>query len=96
LNSIDPALIYSAQLSDGPLTFQDIDDSWWKELSRRRFLGEGEFPLREFMTHLPEHAFIDIEVISEEFLDRGLAPAEMARYAMRNFCNYFALGGGVR
>jgi sugar phosphate isomerase/epimerase len=95
LDLIDPALIYSAQLSDGPLTFPDIGDNWWNEMSHRHFLGEGEFPIRELVSRLPDQAFVDIEVISEEFLDRDLPPAEMAKYAMRNFCSYFGLSAEI-
>jgi sugar phosphate isomerase/epimerase len=95
LDLIDPALIYSAQLSDGLLTFPNVDDSWWNEMSHRRFLGDGEFPIHELVARLPKDAFVDIEVISEEFLDRDLAPAEMAKYAMGNFCRYFDLSTDV-
>lgn len=65
LRGIDPAMVAAIQIDDGPLqpTLPDyIPDC----LHYRCPLGEGEFPLREFLALLPADAPLSVEVISDE------------------------------
>ena len=76
LVGLDPALVASVQLDDGPFdpVLPDyVDDC----LHFREVPGEGEFDLRGFMELLPSSAPVSVEVPSD-VLDQ-LAPLEVAR-----------------
>jgi len=91
IRGVDPALIASSQISDGLRDFPNDGQNWWHEMSHaRRFLGEGDFAVKEMIAALPAHVPIGIEVISAEFQQRGLGPRQMAQFAMDNARAFFA------
>ena len=87
---IRPGLIVSSQINDGPVDFPYDGTNWWKEMAlARAFLGDGDFPVREIVDALPSDIPIGVEVLSEEFQERGLSPTAMAQYLMDNVKGYF-------
>lgn len=90
IRAVDPALILSSQIDDGDRSFPNEGQNWWREMSlARSFLGDGDFQVKAMIEALPPTIPIGYEVISEEFQQRGLPPAEMARIAMDNIKAYF-------
>lgn len=90
IDTVDPKLINSAQINDGLVDWPNEDGRWWHEMSMARgFLGEGDFPVKDMVAHLPPDIPIGVEVISKEFQERGLDAAAMAQFAMDNVRSYF-------
>ncbi len=76
LVGLDPALVVSVQLNDGP--FDPVLDDYVEDcLHFREVPGEGEFDLRGFMDLMPATAPVSVEVPSD-VLDQ-LAPLDVAR-----------------
>lgn len=76
ISDLNQASVVVVQLNDGTIlpTLEDyIEDC----LAHRRPVGDGEFPIDEFLARMPPSAPISVEVISTE-LD-ALPPAEVAR-----------------
>ncbi|MFN8020939.1 MAG: TIM barrel protein [Acidimicrobiales bacterium] len=68
LVGLDPAIVTSVQLNDGPL--DPVDDDYLRDcLHHREPPGEGEFDLRAFVELLPAHAPVSVEVPDDD-LDR--------------------------
>jgi sugar phosphate isomerase/epimerase len=88
--AFDTRLIKSAQISD---------NMWDKQLSRaemfeeamtgRGFLGDGDFPLRDFVLRLPDHVPIGLEVLSGDNFARAQTPEQMAAFCATNVRQYF-------
>jgi sugar phosphate isomerase/epimerase len=79
---LDSLLIKSVQLSDGPLQLRNYDDYVNETLFERQVPGEGEFPLRELVRHLPAGMVIDVEVPQQSLKNRGVNALERARLAV--------------
>jgi sugar phosphate isomerase/epimerase len=76
LVGLDPALVVSVQLNDGPLE-PVLDDYVQDCLHFREPPGEGEFDLRGFMDLVPSHVPVSVEVPDDD-LD-ALTPDAAAR-----------------
>ena len=62
---IGPAMVAAIQIDDGP-TKPVLDDYIQDCLHYRQPLGEGQFPLKDFLSLLPLDAPLSVEVISDE------------------------------
>jgi len=76
LAGLNPALVSVVQISDGAMT-PALDDYIADCVRHRHPVGEGEFPLADFLSIMPASAPVSVEVISLE-LD-ALPPAQVAR-----------------
>ena len=65
LAGLDPALVFSIQLNDGPLD-PVLDDYVQDCLHHREPPGDGEFDLRAFMELLPNHVPVSVEVPDDD------------------------------
>jgi sugar phosphate isomerase/epimerase len=65
LRGLDPAMVAAIQIDDGPLV-PTLPDYIPDCLHYRCPLGEGEFPLREFLSLLPADAPLSVEVIDDD------------------------------
>ncbi len=65
LAGLDPALVFSIQLNDGPLD-PVLDDYVQDCLHHREPPGDGEFDLRAFMELLPSDAPVSVEVPDDD------------------------------
>lgn len=75
---IDPRLICSAQICDGPA--QATHEQYvHNAINERQIPGEGELPLVEFLAALPPLATIGVEVPLTRLADRGVSHLERAR-----------------
>jgi sugar phosphate isomerase/epimerase len=82
--------IATAQINDATLEASNDTETLFAEaMSHRRFLGDGNFPVREFVDNLADDIPISLEVLSKEFLDRGWTADQMAQYCARNIVRYF-------
>jgi sugar phosphate isomerase/epimerase len=79
--ALDPALIWGAQICDGPLGATREAYAHASRFERER-PGEGQFPLPDFIAALPEGVAIGIEVPRQTEMDQGLSPLERARLAV--------------
>lgn len=77
LAGLDPALIGYAQLCDVPL-LADGDNYMREAMFKRRVPGEGELPLRAWLSALPENIWIGLEVPTIDDLRSGLGPRDHA------------------
>jgi sugar phosphate isomerase/epimerase len=57
---VDPTLMRYAQINDGPMEIAE-DKIPEEAIAERNFPGDGEFPLVDFVRHLPPDAVISIE-----------------------------------
>lgn len=80
--ALDPRHIRSAQISDGPMQKPDMAAYVDETVYERMIPGEGEFPLRELLAHVPADVIIDVEVPLRGHQQRGLGPSERARLAV--------------
>jgi sugar phosphate isomerase/epimerase len=79
---LDPQLIKSVQMSDGPMRLQNASDYFNETVFERQVPGEGEFPLRELARFFPPGMVIDIEVPLKSYLSRGASALQRARLAV--------------
>jgi sugar phosphate isomerase/epimerase len=79
---LEPQLIKSVQMSDGPLHLQDPGDYFNETVFERQVPGEGEFPLRELARFFPPEMIIDVEVPLTSHLKRGSSALQRARLAV--------------
>lgn len=78
IRRIDPSLIASAQICDGPL--RPTDEQYaYNAINERQIPGTGELPLVEFLAALPSHATIGVEVPLKSLADQGVPFKERAR-----------------
>lgn len=85
LVGLDPSLVLSVQLNDGPLD-PVLDDYVQDCLHFREPPGEGEFDLRGMLALLPSHVPVSVEVPDDD-LDL-LAPADAARVLFTETSRY--------
>ena len=65
LVGLDPALVAAIQIDDGPI--EPVLPEYIPDcLHYRCTLGEGEFPLKEFLSMLPSDAPLSVEVIDDD------------------------------
>jgi sugar phosphate isomerase/epimerase len=79
---LNPQLIKSVQMSDGPLRLRNAGDYFNETVFERQVPGEGEFPLRELARLFPPGMVIDIEVPLKSHLSRGASALQRARLAV--------------
>ena len=79
---LDPRLIKSVSMSDGPMRLKNHDDYGNETLFERQIPGEGEFPLRELLKYIASDMVIDVEVPLRSHIDRGVTALERARLAI--------------
>jgi hypothetical protein len=60
LAAVDASLMQYAQICDGPL-HQPLDNQMTEAVSERSVPGEEEFPLADFVRHLPSDGVLSIE-----------------------------------
>jgi sugar phosphate isomerase/epimerase len=77
LNALEPTLIGSAQICDGPAS---IPESELRQEGAfdRMVPGEGEFPLVEFVGALPADVVLGMEVPMRRLQKKGVTPRERA------------------
>jgi sugar phosphate isomerase/epimerase len=85
LVGLDPALVVSVQLNDGPLE-PVLDDYVQDCLHFREPPGEGEFDLRGLLTIVPSHVPVSVEVPDDD-LD-ALPPDAAARVLFEETTRY--------
>lgn len=73
---IDPRLIGSAQLCDGPLR---VTGDYLSEAFDRQVPGEGAFPLEALVRALPPGTAVDVETPMQRLAERGVSAIERAR-----------------
>ncbi len=80
LTSIDPMLIASAQICDGPAeaTYETYAHNAFAE---RQLPGEGQLPVQDFLRALPRHATIGVEIPRNSAIARGDSLTDRARAA---------------
>jgi sugar phosphate isomerase/epimerase len=76
LAAIDPKLLVSAQICDGPL---GISDTYIPESLDRMVPGEGQFPLVDLVKALPSFTAYDIETPVPKLQAAGVSPLDRAR-----------------
>jgi sugar phosphate isomerase/epimerase len=91
LAAVNPALIHYAQISDGPLA-QPESAQGDEAVFNRNFPGEGEFPLIEFVRHLPPDAVLSIEAPVNR-LRATLTPLQRATRAVLGTRRVLAAAG---
>lgn len=78
IKRVDPALIASAQLCDGPLQ-PTMEQYGYNAMNERGIPGAGELPLVEFLAALPPGVSIGLEVPMKSLAEQGMPPKERAR-----------------
>jgi hypothetical protein len=78
IGRIDPTLILSAQLCDGPASPTD-EQYFHNAVYERQIPGEGELPVEDFLRELPETVMVGIEVPLTSLAKQGIGPRERAR-----------------
>jgi sugar phosphate isomerase/epimerase len=91
LADVDPALIHYAQISDGPLEMPESAQGD-EAVFNRNFPGEGEFPLVDFVQHLPPDAVLSIEAPVDR-LRASLTPMQRAARALAGTRRILAAAG---
>jgi sugar phosphate isomerase/epimerase len=81
LQAADPRWIGGAQFCDGPLEMP-AEKQPFEAMSERMLPGNGEFPVREFISALAPDLVVGVEVPMQSLKDRGVRPAERARMAV--------------
>lgn len=76
---LDPQLIKSMQMSDGPMALENSDDYAHETMFERQIPGAGQFPLAELCKFIPPGLVIDLEVPLQSLRDRGISAVERAR-----------------
>jgi sugar phosphate isomerase/epimerase len=81
---LEPALLSSVQLCDGPGT---VDAGRIIEEARcdRAFLGEGEFPLVDLLAAIPESAPVALEIPADRLRLDGVSALDRAERAFQSF-----------
>lgn len=75
LAALDPAMIGYIQLSDAPLN--PTNPSYMDEATFDRMVpGEGELPLRDYLSVLPRDVVVSLEVPSRALARAGLSPRD--------------------
>ena len=75
LAALDPAMIGYIQLSDAPL--QPTNPNYMDEATFDRMVpGEGELPLRDYLSVLPRDVVVSLEVPSRALAKAGLSPRD--------------------
>jgi sugar phosphate isomerase/epimerase len=73
--ALDPAMIGYVQLSDAPL--RPTNPSYMDEAKFDRMVpGEGELPLREYLSAVPRDVVVSLEVPSRTLEKAGLSPQD--------------------
>ena len=92
LRQLDPALLPYAQLCDAPARPADrsvpglFDDA----RDRRRLLGEGDLPVREYLASLPAGIPLSLEIRSRQLRDHYPDSTERAARVHANAIEYLA------
>ena len=76
--ALNPALIGSAQICDGPLN-PSFEQYVHNLLYERQIPGEGELPLADFLAALPPDIVLGVEVPLKSLAAKGIPPLERAR-----------------
>jgi sugar phosphate isomerase/epimerase len=80
--ALDPALIGSAQICDGPLAHPGKDAYRYEALFERGIPGEGELPLLDFLNSIPADVLVSPEVPLKALRASGVPIHECARRAV--------------
>jgi sugar phosphate isomerase/epimerase len=75
LSKIDPALIGYVQLCDVPHAWR-FETYMEEALYERMAPGEGELPLREFVSLLPAEVVVSLEIPIRSLAEQGMGPRE--------------------
>lgn len=78
IRRVDPALIDSAQICDGPLK-PTMEQYAFNALNERGIPGTGDLPLVDFIAALPAHATIGVEIPLKSLADQGVSHKDRAR-----------------
>lgn len=79
LQALDPALIGYVQLCDGPLA-ATAEDYAREGPYDRLAPGDGELPLRDFLSLIPSSLPLSLEVPCQRLREAGYGPTEAAKY----------------
>lgn len=82
LRTVPDGLIRYAQICDGAARV-DPQQIFFEAVFQRMVPGQGEFPLREFMSALPEDVVVGIEVPLKDMADRGIDARARSRWIDR-------------
>jgi sugar phosphate isomerase/epimerase len=79
--AVDPAYIGYAQLNDTTVAPRsDVSNSYMEEAMFERMVpGEGELPLHDILSALPDHIVIEIEVPRRSLAMAGVSPIDRLR-----------------
>ncbi|MHC8380489.1 sugar phosphate isomerase/epimerase family protein [Pseudomonas sp. LB3P14] len=88
---LDPRLIKSVQLSDGPMHLKSPGDYLGETLFERQIPGGGEFPLRDLRAYIPSGMVVDVEVPLQSHRERGVSALERARLAVNGARSVLAM-----
>jgi sugar phosphate isomerase/epimerase len=92
VGAFDTRLIKSAQINDNQLEkILNPSELFDEAMTGRAFLGDGDFPVREFVARLPRSVPIGLEILSGEIHQHNRTPEEMANYCVDNIRKYFDL-----
>ena len=78
IRRIDPSLIGTAQICDGPLK-PTMEQYGYNALNERGIPGTGDLPLVDFVAALPAHVTIGVEIPLKSLADQGVSHKERAR-----------------
>lgn len=86
--AIDPGLLISCQISDGPAG--ESDDYTYEAMFARQAAGDGQFPLSEVVAALPVSTLYDVETPLAHLRASGMPPLERARRAVAGARRFLA------
>lgn len=81
LAAVDPRYIGHVQICDGPALVGE-DRIGIEATADRMYPGEGDFPITDFLRHVPAHATVGLEAPNQARLERGMSPLERAAEGM--------------
>lgn len=79
LDEVDPRLLLSFQVCDGPLVPGSFEDQLDEAMSNRQVPGAGGFPVAEFLSRRPQHCLVGLEVPLRAEYDAGMAHLDRTR-----------------
>jgi sugar phosphate isomerase/epimerase len=86
----DTRLVKSAQINDNILDKSlNSSEKFEEAMTGRAFLGDGNFPVRDFVLRLPHSVPIGLEVLSSDFLGQDRTAEQMAVICADNIRKYF-------
>jgi len=80
--ALDPASVGHIQLCDVPMP-AEIEDYMEEALYERRAPGDGDLPLREFLSLVPEGVIVGLEIPIRSEAESGIGPHERLSRCLR-------------